>query len=336
MVVVFIRYLSKLIRKLRYRPLALILLGLFALCLLAGILFQFIEGGSLLDAFYWALVTSSTVGYGDITPKTRVGKVIASIVIFVGITIFSFYVGVTTSFVAEKAEAQIRGRIKVGWKNHIVVLGWNEAAKSAIDELRVNIPDARIVVVANIDEIPEEIRDDPNAAFVSGDPTSISTLRKANVPYASYIIVAIGDDAKNIMATLNVRQMNKNATIIAEALRDESIRLLRQAGANCVISSRSFSGRLMASAVFESGVEFFFEDAMEAKTGIDIAEVEILDYAGKTFGELLSILKEKYNIIPLGIHRMGKVILNPNNNIRVEKGDRLIVLVNAGQCPKHL
>lgn len=69
----------------------LIVFALLSLISFSTIYFHFIEGWNWLDSYYFTIVTIATVGYGDFTPKTNAGKIGATVVIIIGIGLFSAF-----------------------------------------------------------------------------------------------------------------------------------------------------------------------------------------------------------------------------------------------------
>lgn len=67
-----------------------ILLGILAGIIgLGTMFFRFVEGWSWLDAYFFTVVTLSTVGYGNLVPVTAIGKIGTTVLIFVGLGIFA-------------------------------------------------------------------------------------------------------------------------------------------------------------------------------------------------------------------------------------------------------
>jgi voltage-gated potassium channel len=84
------------------------LLAVFMLCIILGTIMYMVEGGadsgftSIPRSVYWAIVTLTTVGYGDIAPVTGLGQFIASIIMILGYAIIAVPTGIVTSEMAKK------------------------------------------------------------------------------------------------------------------------------------------------------------------------------------------------------------------------------------------
>lgn len=112
-------------------------------------------------------------------------------------------------------------------------------------------------------ELPEEIE------VLIGDPINRETLERSRVRRASHVILALEDDSKTVFVTLVVKRMSK-AKVLVEALSSESVELLKQAGADRVIVSRSLASRLLASSVFKPEVVDVIDDITSSVKGYDV------------------------------------------------------------------
>lgn len=74
-----------------------------ALILISSVLISYVEGKPFTDALWWSIVTCTTVGYGDISPATGIGRVIAVILMIFGIGLVSMLTGAITTFFADRA-----------------------------------------------------------------------------------------------------------------------------------------------------------------------------------------------------------------------------------------
>jgi len=82
-----------------------------SLCILVGIVigsgtifYHFVEGMGWIDAFYFCVITLTTIGYGDLTPKTAIGKLFTIVYIFVGLGLLAAFI----SYVAQQARENVQ------------------------------------------------------------------------------------------------------------------------------------------------------------------------------------------------------------------------------------
>ncbi|GIG71422.1 potassium channel family protein [Phytomonospora endophytica] len=229
---------------------------------------------SVLDAVYYATVTLSTTGYGDIVPIDDTSRLINIVVITPLRVIFLVVlVGTTVEVLTRRTRAAWREK---SWsrtlRDHTVVIGYGTKGRSAIATLRASgIPADRIVVVDRRHEHIEEASADGYVA-VQGDATRSSILTRAHITGACRVIVAADRDDTSVLVTLTARQSNPDATIVAAVREAENAPLLRQSGADAVITSSDASGRLLGMSTVTPAISEVIEDLLTQGRGLDLAE----------------------------------------------------------------
>ena len=303
-----------------------ILMVAFVVWFTAGTLFSLVEGVDLFDGLYWALVTMTTVGYGDIVPETEAGRIIAMLTIAAGIAVYTATVSVAASTIVEAAERRRQGYTRYRGVRHVVVVGWTPASEAAIRELRGRGYTGDIVLVTDKPAAVFRETSIEGITLIRGDPTRRDTLLRANVPRANMVIVSTDDDAKTALVVLAVRGLNPNARIVAEALHPENVELMHKAGANIVVPTRDLGGRMLATSLLEPGAAMFVEDISRAEARpIELHEIPAAPYAGKRYIEVLLELR-KQGITPVAVRRRGVLIPNPSDDLTLEPDDILVVV----------
>ena len=292
-----------------------IALALVLMTVAYTIAFQTVERKDLLTSFYWTIITMATIGYGDVTPQTIIGKILAIMIAISGIAIYTAFASVIVDYITERNIKRLQGLLSVKGRDHIVIIGWNEATKEAIKELKAAV-NCEVVVIS---DKPVENK------CVVGDFTDENVLKKAGVERAKYVIISTGDDSKTVLTTLIVKKINPKVKVIAEVLRLDNMELLSFAGADTVVLSEGFAGRLLASAVFESSVVRFFEEVSSALHGEDVFEISADEFAGLKVLDAMIKLKKERNLTLVGIVKRD-VIVNPKYDKVIDKGDKLIVI----------
>ena len=324
-----------LLAKLKQRRTALMLT--FVLIFLTGVYgFYHFEGRaqnlSLLDAIYWAVITMSTIGYGDISPHTPQGKIFTSIFAVVGISAFAVVATNIFEVVVAENMKKILGLGRCNWSDHLIVVGWNETARNAVKYL-IESYNARLVVIS--DENPDiEKRD--SLFYINGRNITEEVLEKANVKKARFAIVCPKDDVTAIMATLLIKRLNPNINIVAEAVSMEKAPLIQQAGAY-VINTTEFAGRILASFVYEPYVTMFFEVLTTAYKDNNLEELEILpDLVGCSYWKAVKHLRARYGMALVGVRYDDEYIINPPEDYILDSGHRLIVITSSRGRKKYL
>jgi len=330
-VIVLLKRKLKLLRLVRRSRLTYVAAAFITSVLVNGTLFYLTEGvlGGRHDitfwrSLYWAVVTMATVGYGDIVPKTFWGTVVTVETIVVGIAVFTMMV----SLLAEEfMNASIRKSMGLGRlrKVDMLVIGELESCREAVEELKLNLPNARIGWL-----MPEAPKQPPrDIDFVAGDPADEEVLKRAAADRVKDVVICLSDDSKAVHTVLMLRRLNKAARVVCLANNERSRELLEEAGADQVIPARIL-GRLLASAAFEPGVAEFLREVTTARGFGDLTEVRVgKDLAGLTVGEAEEVLGRRdgrYSYKALALVRGGKLRLAPPPSERLEEGDSLVML----------
>jgi voltage-gated potassium channel len=233
----------------------------------------------LLDAAYYATVTLSTTGYGDITPVSDAARLVNILVITpLRVLFLIILVGTTLEVLTERTRQQVRiHRWRARIRDHVVVIGYGTKGRHAIRTLvGQGIPRDRIVVVDSQRKVANAAADD-GLVSVTGDATRSETLLKAELPGAAHVIVAPQRDDTATLVTLTARQLNRRATIVAAVREDENAPLLKQSGADTVITTSSSAGRLLGVSMASPAVARALESLMTFGTGLDLVERPVRD-----------------------------------------------------------
>jgi voltage-gated potassium channel len=321
--------------------------------LLGGTSIYLVEGklnpsiGSMLDGLWWALVTITTVGFGDITPVTMLGRIIGGVLMIGGMFTLALFAGIVGS-------SLVRGMLSIREEqfrmsdhcNHIVVCGHDESSGLLLDALRksVDLDETRVVI---FDELERPAHVSPDFLWVQGDATKESELDKVRLTHAAAVIISgprdmtpQAADAKTILTAFTirsfmekqrkrVRQRHRRLYVVAEILDSENVDHARAAGADEVIETRKIGFSMMANALRYHGTanmmsRLLMSGAHNVYIGIPPGDAE----RRMSFGDLLLEMQlSKRGGLVIGVQDpSGKEILNPPKSHRVEPGTRLIYL----------
>jgi voltage-gated potassium channel len=232
------------------------------------------DGLSLLDAIYYATVSLSTTGYGDITPASDTARLINIVVVTpLRLLFLIVLVGTTLELLTERSRQAFkvrRWRSRV--RNHVVVIGYGTKGAAAVDAVLGEGADAGSVVVVDLD--PERLRlaGARGLVTVTGNGTRSDVLRTAGVPAAASVVVAPSRDDTAVLVTLTARELAPRATIVAAVREAENVHLVRQSGADSVVVSSETAGRLLGMATTTPAVVNVIEDLITPEFGLSIAE----------------------------------------------------------------
>jgi voltage-gated potassium channel len=234
-------------------------------------------GLSFLDCLYYATVSLSTTGYGDITPITPSARLINVLVITpLRVAFLIVLIGTTV----ETLTTQSRQALKIQrWRsrvrNHTVVVGYGTKGRTAVSAMVGDEVAPADIVVVDENAVALERAKSAGLVTVHGDATKSEVLRLASAQHAKSIVVATDDDASAVLVTLTARELAPNAKIVAAAREAENQHLLRQSGADSTVVSSETAGRLLGIATQTPSVVEMMEDLLTPDAGFAISEREV-------------------------------------------------------------
>jgi len=283
------------------------------------LILYFLDGKNLVDSLYATAATLTTVGFGDVSPSSPLARLLYIPTMGVGVLMLP----IVAVSIYEMHQKKVRGLNNSTQKDHVVILGSsNEIITSTIMEI------ADFQDICLVSEIYDLNPFQGKVHFIKGSPIEKIYLMKANIAEAKHVIVETGNDSTNILATALARELNPSAEIIATITSEERYGTLKSLGANHVINTDTFTGRLLASAVFEPSVVDLISDVTTSLVGHDLVEMDVPEkLLGKAVGEIMFDLKEQDKMTLLAIYRNRENIVNPAMDMILEKNDKLVVLV---------
>lgn len=230
---------------------------------------------SALDALYYASVTVTTTGYGDITAVSD-GARLATILLITParIVFLILVVGTTVEVLTDESRRLIRTRRwRRSVRDHHVICGYGETGQAAVAELLDRgVERSELVVVdRDVDRIAEAISD--GLVAVHGDATQRAVLDQAGIADAATVVVVPNRDDTAVLVTLTVREINESARIIAAGRERENLHLLRQGGADEVIDATAAIGRMLGLASTAPGAVSVLDDLLDGGVGLELVEV---------------------------------------------------------------
>jgi voltage-gated potassium channel len=232
----------------------------------------------LVDSVYYTTVTLSTTGYGDIAPYAAHSRMINAFVVTpLRIAFLVLLIGTTLEVLANQGREMVRiSRWRRSMEDHVVVIGYGTKGRSAVQTLRNNgVESAQIVVVDPSSTALGEAHAD-GLAVVTGDATRREVLRRAGVERAKQVIITTDRDDSTVLATLNVRQLNADTYVVAAVREGDNVQLVRQSGADSVITSSDAVGRLLGLSSLSPTLGAVMEDLLSYGEGLEVAERDLL------------------------------------------------------------
>ena len=283
------------------------------------------DGLTLLDCFYYAVVSLSTTGYGDITPVTPDARLVNVLLITPARVLFLIIlVGTTLEVLTDQYRNTLRvSRWRRKLKDHVIVCGYGTKGRAAVTALlEADYDKARIVVVENRDAALRQAAADGLTA-IEGNATRSAVLNEADVRHCRAVIIATDTDEASVLITLTVRQLTGGQVrIIASVREQENAALLKQSGAHHVIVSSATAGRLLGLTTTAPPLIDVVEDLLTPGQGMALAMRSAeRDEVGRNPRELKTLV--------VALIRRGKVLpLVGEQVITIETGDLLVYIRN--------
>ena len=280
---------------------------------------------SLLDCVYYATVSLSTTGYGDITPVTDHARLMNILLITpLRVLFLIVLVGTTVeSLTTESRQALKIQRWRKTVRNHTVVVGYGTKGRTAVAAMISDGVPAGDIVVVDTDPASRDRARADGVVGQLGDGQKADSLKLASAHHARAIVVATNSDAASVLTTLTARELAPKATIIASVREGENKHLLMQSGADSVVVSSETAGRLLGLATSKPTVVEMIEDLLTPDAGLVIAEREV---ETKEVGGSPRHLRD----IVLGVVRDGKLLRVDDAQVdALERTDRVLYVKNT-------
>lgn len=298
----------------------------FGAALVSAILLFVLEQGThpgisnVFDTIWWSIVTMSTTGYGDIAPATVWGRVVALIVIIVGVLAMSLLTGTIASVYLNQLSKTRSGLMSLKKiKGHVVICGWRENMENFLTRVleEGNFDISQLVVVADADqEVVDRVFAISHLStlrFVRGNFYDKNILMKANIQYAKKIIVLADQttsrtpfeiDSRTVMAVISIKALNNTAHVSAQLLERNFEIYLQRAQCNEIIFSKAINTEILSLIVNQDGMSNIISALVgqgHSDCKLSICDIPN-DLINKTFSELEQfILQTKQHVKVLGV-----------------------------------
>ena len=284
------------------------------------------------NSLWWAIVTMTTVGYGDMAPVTVPGRLLAILIMLTGIILVALITGTISSIFTTKRIMEGKGLEKISKENHIIICGWNPNILGLIHGFLDSSNNTDIVLINDepqdkIDSIMSGIPKS-NVQFVRGDYSIDSILNKADTTRAKYVLIlndsSNNQDEKVILTTLTIKKLSPGIRVVAQINDKNKIPFLRRANVDAVLSSDDYNLYMSLSHILDPGSAQAISSLMSEHSNNSLKSKEIPEkFIGKTFSELHKYYFDEYGIICLGLYnheeKMGISDLLSSNSDTIDE-----------------
>jgi voltage-gated potassium channel len=284
---------------------------------------------SIFDGIWWAIITASTVGYGDYAPHTLLGRLTAVILILLGVGVISSYFGTLAAAAVSKQDAFSEGKITFKGEDHVIIIGWNERSRELINKL-INTKYPPMIVL-----IDETLQSNPVHSrfvhFIQGKSHVDETIMKSDIGKAEKVLITadrgndeLQSDMNSILTLLTIKGICPQVKCIVEILTAEQVINALRAGADEVIQSNKLTSVFMVNSLHSNGdglLSDFVHQLQESRLSFfSVKENDV----GKSFLELCHEILKMEGVL-IGIKRGEETLLNPSHSLEIDRNDQLLI-----------
>lgn len=326
------------------------LLAALLLNVLFGVLFYLAEkdaqeGLTLVDSLWWAMVTMTTVGYGDYFATTWAGRFLVSYPCFIlGIGIIGYLLGVVAEGMIDRLSRKRKGLMKIKHSGHIIICNCpnEEKVLRIASELRFHTKDLPIVVITDAFEETPAAFVENNVDFVHGRPVAENILHQANLTESAGVIILArnardpASDAESYATGSIIEQMGDDAgkelKTVVELINPSNQRMMSRARTDGMVMAEGLADRLLVQELLTPGSQNVFAQLLTTTEGSEIYTIEAPKAGGAFVDQQIAVLKQAEDVQLIGIVRQKEVMLNPGRSVIVQEGDRYIALARNRHC----
>jgi len=294
------------------------------------------------DAFWYAIVTLTTVGYGDFYPVTLPGKIIGLIVIIGSLGILGFIIGEVTVRFNQYMEKKKSGFWGTDFDNHYVIIGWNEFGQKVANQIIHAGQKVAFVTNSKADlDLITDLYSSKDVFCLFADYSNIDAYKKINIESSKRVFVNFVEDSETLVFVINLKKQYPSANVVVTCTNPSLKETFLNAGIDHVIAQNEVASKLVASYLFEPHVATYTEDLIATSVAEEDSDIqqylikEECDFSGSDYMNAFMKLKLDYNSILIGLVKNDKIIKNPVKGTTIDTGNYLI-LISTGDSKQNL
>ncbi|SFV59086.1 cAMP-dependent Kef-type K+ transport system [hydrothermal vent metagenome] len=289
---------------------------------------------SLFDAFYWALITISSVGYGDISPVTTAGRIISMMIIIAGIAMISFVTSVIVSSFSEKL-TELKGNRLIEninkYDEFTILCGYGQMSRMFLHNYAKEYGKRYIIIEKDKIKVDRAIKD--GYQVICDDASSYELMERFNIKYAKItLLVLTKSDIENVYITLNAKSLSRNIKVLTRATNNRIAKKCKLAGADHVILPNILANKMLLIAITQP---VMYNAVYAMLTGKHLAQIDEISlyYHQKLLGKrVIDIDFKGHKLLFIGLEskKEGRFVFNPPRERLIEEDDILLIMGRRG------
>ena len=308
--------------------------GILAVVLIAAIAVTLLEKpwtiASVFDSFNWGIGTVLARGGSDYVTSPG-GRAISWLLIVFGVAMLGMITGALVAMVIDFLLKEGQGLGASGFRDHIIVCGWNSTARDLIAELQGDDYTAKVVLIADLDKNPAG----DGVYFVRGDSTDAEDLERAGINEAAAALVFPIDgsdeaDMHSILTIMAIESLAPNVRTVAEVNNPRHEPHFRRASVDELLVTSQIASHLLARSALYPGLTGLVTDIVSGGEGSELYRITLPDeYIGLAIDEISARLRHDHQATLLSVNRFGRAFVNPSADFVLEPGDDAIVVAQS-------
>lgn len=291
------------------------------------------EERSLTDlgaSLYWSVTT--VFGQGDASYVTGpVGWAVGWLLGLFGVAIVATITGALVGFVIDFLLKEGQGMGASGYRDHIVICGWNSTARDLVTELGTDDYQAKLVLLCDTERNPTG----NGVYFVRGVPSNEEDLKRAGIETARTAIVCPADgsneaDMSSILTVLAIESIAPQVRTVVEVNNPDHVAHFRRAEVDEILVPSKLAAHLLARSALYPGLSELIADLVSGGVGSELYRVSLPDeVVGFSIDDVSSMLRKEHGATLLAVNRDGQMLNNLGSDFLFQEGDDLVVVAES-------
>jgi voltage-gated potassium channel len=315
------------------------LLAFVGLVAIAITFYIFDQRYTLVDAIYMAVITVSTVGFGEPHPQTPSGRLFSAAFIIASMLLLWWLARSAVALIFEERvferwATRRRKKMLDNLRDHYIVCGYGRMGREIVAQFRRS--KAPLVVIEHAPDALQLLQEE-GIPFVAGNATEDEMLKAAGIERARGLVCVASTDEDNLFITLSARVLNPNLFIVVRCAAEGSAIKFERAGANRVVSPYVIGARSVANVLLRPAVVDFLDQVLHSsEMDVDMKSVKVgpgSPLAGVSLGDLQVREQCGASVVAI-LGPDGVYHTSPSADEVIKQGDELIVMGTPQQLDR--